>query len=158
VRPKYRVRPLGLWHRRSRPIALTPPAVSAFPACLSFVSMRQNTGKSPPGTTARAYRNRGSSRPLSAASTSPVLTPRRSPVFLPDAIPSRVREASGNAGNRPPARSVIGLDAHPSQPIADQSDTTGRGTCQAEPERRETAFLFGGNAPPLAKRQDWKIA
>jgi hypothetical protein len=57
-----------------------------------------------------------------------------------------------------PTRSVIGLDAHLSQPIADQSDTTGRGICQAEPERRETAFLFGGNAPPLATRQDWKIA
>jgi hypothetical protein len=57
-----------------------------------------------------------------------------------------------------PTRSVIGLDAHPSQPIADASDDTGRGTCQAEPERRETAFLFGGNAPPLAMRQDWKTA
>ena len=50
-----------------------------------------------------------------------------------------------------PTRSDIGHDAHVSQLIADASDDTGRGTCQAKPERRETAFLFGGNAPPLTR-------
>ena len=37
------------------------------------------------------------------------------------------------------------------EPIADTSDDTGRGTCQAEPERRETAFLFGVGNPKGVK-------
>jgi len=49
--------------------------------------MQQARPQTRPGTTARAYRNLGSSRPQSAASTSPVVTPRRSPVFLQTQYP-----------------------------------------------------------------------
>jgi hypothetical protein len=119
--------------------ALTSPAASAFPPASRSFPCAKARAKSPPSTTARAYRNPGSSRPLSAASTGPVVTPRRSPVFLqtqyPPDLEARPERRKSTAGDPVRARTIV--------PI--------RRTCRLRSGTRETAFLFGGNAPPLTR-------
>jgi hypothetical protein len=52
-----------------------------------------------------------------------------------------------------PTRSVIGLDADLSQPIADNSDDTGRGTCQADPEHEKPRSCLEETHHPLRRKQ-----
>ena len=87
----------------------------------------------------RLYRNRDNSRPLSAASTSPVMTPSSSPFFFQTQYPPE-------------------MEAGPKAPETDRRRSRPPPHCQFPPPHlpprpgtRKTAFLFTGTRFPLRR-------